>query len=71
MINLGAGFDTTYWLLLEDGLVPFVYIEVDFEAITSRKCYCISRNKKVLLDPLRKYSNELSISMYNILYNIL
>ena len=68
VINLGAGFDTTYWLLLEDGLVPYIYIEVDFEAVTSRKCYYISKNKKALLDPLSKYNNQLSTSMFN--YNI-
>ncbi len=49
IINLGAGFDTTYWTLKDEGLCPQRFIEVDFEAVTARKCYYI-QNRKPLLE---------------------
>ena len=38
VINLGAGFDSTYWVLREIGLHPKMFVEVDFPAVTARKC---------------------------------
>ena len=63
VINLGAGFDTTYWLLLQDDIRPRLYIEVDFEDVTSRKCYYICKNKIELLDPLNEFNSDLKISV--------
>nr|KAG5696712.1 hypothetical protein BaRGS_028832 [Batillaria attramentaria] len=51
VVSLGAGFDTSYWCLKELGLNPKSYIEMDFSAVTSRKCQQI-KSKKVLLDKL-------------------
>lgn len=45
VINLGAGFDTRFWQLKEAGLSPKVFFEVDFGAVTSRKCMAIRRRK--------------------------
>lgn len=41
VINLGAGFDTTYWLLRDQNLSPKIYVDVDFTEVTSRKCHII------------------------------
>lgn len=51
IVSLGAGFDTTYWCLKDKGLNPKRYVEVDFPAVTSRKCQQI-KSKKALLDKL-------------------
>ncbi|XP_076454100.1 leucine carboxyl methyltransferase 1-like [Babylonia areolata] len=51
VVSLGAGFDTTYWCLKEQDLNPKSYIEMDFMAVTSRKCQQI-KSKKALLDKL-------------------
>lgn len=51
VVSLGAGFDTTYWCLKEQDLNPKSYIEMDFSAVTSRKCQQI-KSKKALLDKL-------------------
>lgn len=48
IINLGAGFDTLYWLLKDQGYKVTNFIELDFPAVTSRKCYYIKRNKTLL-----------------------
>ena len=41
VINLGAGFDTTYWLLRDQKLSPKIYVDVDFTEVTIRKCHII------------------------------
>lgn len=41
VINLGAGFDTMYWLLRDQKLSPKIYIDVDFTEVTIRKCHTI------------------------------
>lgn len=38
VVNLGAGFDTLFWRLKDEDLLPDLYVEVDFRAVTSRKC---------------------------------
>lgn len=45
VVNLGAGFDTRFWQLKEAGLSPKMYFEVDFGAVTCRKCMAIRRRK--------------------------
>ena len=51
IVNLGAGYDTTYWNLKDEGLAPTNFIEVDFEGVTSKKSYYI-KHRKPLLDRL-------------------
>uniref|UniRef100_A0A671FQT2 Leucine carboxyl methyltransferase 1 n=1 Tax=Rhinolophus ferrumequinum TaxID=59479 RepID=A0A671FQT2_RHIFE len=41
IINLGAGMDTTFWTLKDQGLLPRKYFEVDFPTIVTRKLHCI------------------------------
>lgn len=48
IVNLGAGFDTLYWRLKDEGCSFANFVEVDFPAVTSRKCYMIKKNKAVL-----------------------
>ena len=48
LINLGAGFDTTYWNLKDEGLAPQNFIEMDFSAVTMRKCQYIKTRKPLL-----------------------
>jgi O-methyltransferase involved in polyketide biosynthesis len=47
-VNLGAGFDTTYWLFKAEGILPKSFIEVDFPNVTSKKCYFIRRAELLL-----------------------
>uniref|UniRef100_A0A1I7W271 Leucine carboxyl methyltransferase 1 n=2 Tax=Loa loa TaxID=7209 RepID=A0A1I7W271_LOALO len=37
IINLGAGFDTLYWRLKEEGKQLHRYVEVDFSSVTTKK----------------------------------
>lgn len=53
IINLGAGFDTRYWQLKEACRSPKMIYEVDFGAVTSRKCMAIRRKK-----PLQAYFDD-------------
>lgn len=48
MINLGAGFDTLYWRLMDEGKPVKNFIEVDFCGVTARKCYLIKRHRELL-----------------------
>lgn len=41
IVNLGAGFDTSYWQLSEHSMNPQLFIEVDFGMVTARKCQYI------------------------------
>lgn len=61
MINLGAGFDTLYWRLVEQGKPVKNFIEVDFPGVTARKCYLIKRNKQ-LLDKIADSEGEVRLS---------
>ena len=54
VVSLGAGFDTLYWNLKDEGVNPTSFIEVDFSAITSMKIAHIRRGKALL----EKISNE-------------
>ncbi len=51
IVNLGAGFDTTYWTLKDEGISPKNFIEVDFPGVTEKKCHYI-KVKKPLLEKL-------------------
>ena len=48
IISFGAGFDTTFWRLTEEGRPIKRYIEVDLAGVTARKCFLIKRHKQLL-----------------------
>ncbi|CAH2233001.1 jg24651 [Pararge aegeria aegeria] len=48
IINLGCGFDTLYWRLKDTTQAVSNFIELDFPAVTSKKCHIIKRNKQLL-----------------------
>ncbi|XP_078611367.1 leucine carboxyl methyltransferase 1-like [Branchiostoma floridae x Branchiostoma japonicum] len=60
VVSLGAGFETTYWRLKDEGLLPRGYFEVDFPAVTSRKCHYI-RSRPPLSKPLTEGGDQLQI----------
>ncbi|KAJ4775139.1 Leucine carboxyl methyltransferase 1 [Rhynchospora pubera] len=41
ILSLGAGFDTTYFQLLDEGIPPHLYVELDFKEVTSKKAAII------------------------------
>ncbi|MQM07653.1 hypothetical protein Taro_040492 [Colocasia esculenta] len=41
VLSLGAGFDTTYFQLQEEGIAPHVYAELDFKEVTCKKAALI------------------------------
>jgi len=48
IVSFGAGFDTTFWRLVEEGRPIKRYIEVDLSGVTARKCFLIKRHKQLL-----------------------
>ena len=48
MINIGAGFDTLYWNLKNEGLAPSSFIELDFPDVTMQKCHYIKTRPPLL-----------------------
>ena len=54
IVNLGAGFDTSYWQLSEHSMNPQLFIEVDFGMVTARKCQYI-RLATLMYAPLFLY----------------
>lgn len=62
VINLGAGFDTTYWNLKDEGLAPKSFIEVDFQGVTTKKSYYI-KNRKPLLEKLSSEDEDIQFSL--------
>jgi len=48
VINLGAGFDTTFWRLLEEGRPVKNFIEIDFSGVSARKCHLIKSRKELM-----------------------
>ncbi|XP_064083636.1 leucine carboxyl methyltransferase 1-like [Macrobrachium nipponense] len=48
IVNIGAGFDTLYWRLNEEGKSIKGFVELDFPGVTSRKCHYIQRTKPLL-----------------------
>lgn len=72
IINLGAGFDTLFWLLKEEGLTPKLFVEVDFGVVTSRKSYSIRSRRKLQEafsqdDGLKIEGNEAHSKHYHLL----
>lgn len=48
IVNIGAGFDTLYWRLVDEGKTVKGFVEFDFPGVTSRKCLYIQRTKQLL-----------------------
>ena len=48
VINIGAGFDTLYWNLKNEGLAPSSFIELDFPDVTMQKCHYIKTRPPLL-----------------------
>ncbi|RZC36385.1 LCM domain containing protein [Asbolus verrucosus] len=61
IVNLGAGFDTLYWRLKDQGVYISNYVEIDFPTVTARKCYAIKRNKQ-LLERIHEQDGEVKLS---------
>ncbi|KAL3846475.1 hypothetical protein ACJMK2_017462 [Sinanodonta woodiana] len=61
VVNLGAGFDTTYWNLKDLRLAPRNFVEVDFSGITSKKVAFIKRWKP-LLEKVTSEDGEIQVS---------
>ena len=47
VVNLGAGFDTQFWTLSDEGTTPRLWIEVDLDGVVSRKAFCIKSRKQL------------------------
>ncbi|KAL8129820.1 hypothetical protein V2J09_018975 [Rumex salicifolius] len=45
VLSLGAGFDTTYFQLKEEGKSPYLYVELDFKEVTSKKAALIGSHQ--------------------------
>ncbi|XP_050387174.1 leucine carboxyl methyltransferase 1 homolog [Argentina anserina] len=41
ILSLGAGFDTTYFQLQDEGTAPYLYVELDFKEVTRKKATII------------------------------
>ncbi|XP_004306986.1 PREDICTED: tRNA wybutosine-synthesizing protein 4 [Fragaria vesca subsp. vesca] len=41
ILSLGAGFDTTYFQLQDEGRAPYLYVELDFKEVTRKKATII------------------------------
>uniref|UniRef100_A0A1J3G126 Leucine carboxyl methyltransferase 1 homolog n=1 Tax=Noccaea caerulescens TaxID=107243 RepID=A0A1J3G126_NOCCA len=61
IVSLGAGFDTTFFQLLDEGKGPNLYVELDFKEVTSKKAAVIE-NSSQLRD---KLGPSASISVEN------
>lgn len=64
IINLGAGFDTMFWRLKENGIHVSNFVEVDYPTTTSKKCYIIKRSP-ALLSFLKTAGKHLRINLIN------
>lgn len=58
ILSLGAGFDTTYFQLVDEGNAPHLYVEVDFKEVTSKKAALIDHHSQLK----NKVGGEASIS---------
>ncbi|XP_020091427.1 tRNA wybutosine-synthesizing protein 4 isoform X2 [Ananas comosus] len=58
ILSLGAGFDTTYFQLMDEGIAPHLYVELDFKEVTSKKAALIDHYSQLR----EKCGPEVSIS---------
>jgi hypothetical protein len=57
VVNLGAGSDTWFWNLVDEGRAPRkAWVEVDFAECTARKIQSI-RSRKQLLEKIKSKGN--------------
>uniref|UniRef100_A0A7N0UR18 Leucine carboxyl methyltransferase 1 homolog n=2 Tax=Kalanchoe fedtschenkoi TaxID=63787 RepID=A0A7N0UR18_KALFE len=47
ILSLGAGFDTTYFQLQDEEKAPYLYVELDFKEVTSKKAALINTCPKL------------------------
>ncbi|CAE5956225.1 unnamed protein product [Arabidopsis arenosa] len=47
ILSLGAGFDTTFFQLLDEGKGPNLYVELDFKEVTSKKAAVIENSSQL------------------------
>ncbi|KAJ9556614.1 hypothetical protein OSB04_011228 [Centaurea solstitialis] len=47
ILSLGAGFDTTYFQLQDEGKAPHLYVELDFKEVTSKKATIIETSAQL------------------------
>lgn len=47
VLSLGAGFDTIYFQLQDEEKAPFLYVELDFKEVTSKKAMIIDGYKQL------------------------
>ncbi|EEF50255.1 leucine carboxyl methyltransferase, putative [Ricinus communis] len=45
ILSIGAGFDTTYFQLQDEGKAPSLYVELDFKEVTSKKAAIIESSQ--------------------------
>ncbi|KZV49057.1 leucine carboxyl methyltransferase [Dorcoceras hygrometricum] len=44
ILSLGAGFDTTFFQLQDEGKAPYLFVELDFKEVTSKKAALIENS---------------------------
>ncbi|KAI7757663.1 hypothetical protein M8C21_029652, partial [Ambrosia artemisiifolia] len=47
ILSLGAGFDTTYFQLQDEGKAPHLYVEMDFKEVTCKKATIIQNSPQL------------------------
>ncbi|KAH9300278.1 hypothetical protein KI387_011861, partial [Taxus chinensis] len=47
VLSLGAGYDTTFFQLQEEGKAPTLYVELDFKEVTSKKAAIINSHEQL------------------------
>ncbi|CAL5044746.1 unnamed protein product [Urochloa decumbens] len=59
ILSLGAGFDTTFFQLQDEGIAPHLYVELDFKEVTSKKAAIINHYSEMK----EKLGSEAAISI--------
>nr|CAB3469404.1 unnamed protein product [Digitaria exilis] len=59
ILSLGAGFDTTFFQLQDEGIAPHLYVELDFKEVTSKKAAIINHYTEMK----EKLGSDASISI--------
>ncbi|KAI4354700.1 hypothetical protein L6164_003546 [Bauhinia variegata] len=72
ILSLGAGFDTTYFQLQDEGKAPYLYVELDFKEVTSKKAALIEtcselRNKVGVTAAISREKGEVLSDHYKLL----
>ncbi|KAK6918656.1 Methyltransferase Ppm1/Ppm2/Tcmp, partial [Dillenia turbinata] len=47
ILSLGAGYDTTFFQLQDEGKAPYLYVELDFKEVTSKKAALIENSSQL------------------------